>query len=168
MTETPFVRALQQCSLHSLILLTTKALGRSGFGDVQILDRRQSKQRSRYGGHELECRVIVGTLPMKVIVKVINDSVRVRMLDELAGAVVRTKADLGLIVTPHHVTANAARHQGTYRGARVEIMDGKKLSDLLRHIKVGIRPYGDVDYAFFEALEEVSQRMLAFIAANSL
>jgi hypothetical protein len=55
MTETPFVRALQQCSLHSLILLTTKALGRSGFGDVQILDRRQSKQ-SGNAAHESNCQ----------------------------------------------------------------------------------------------------------------
>lgn len=166
MNQTPFVGALQQCSLHSLLMLTSKALSRSGFGDVQILDRRQSKQKSRYGGHELECRFLVGTMSMKVIVKVVRDSVRVRMLDELAGAVLRSKADLGLIVTPHHVTVNAARHQASYQRARIEIIDGKQLAELLQQVRVGIRSKGDVDYAFFEALEEVSLRMLSFISAN--
>lgn len=162
----PLVEMLKDCSLHTLLMLTSKALTRSGFGDVQILDRRQSKQRSRYGGHELVCRGNLGTLPMKVIVKVINDSVRVRMLDELAGAVVRNRADAGLIVTPHHLTTNAARQQGQYRPARVEVIDGPALAGLLSKFGIGQRGRGEVDYAFFGALHEMSGRILSFIATQ--
>ena len=162
----PLVEMLKDCSLHTLLMLTSKALTRSGFGDVQLLDRRQSKQRSRYGGHELVCRGNLGTLPMKVIVKVINDSVRVRMLDELAGVVIRTRADAGIIVTPHHVTTNALRQQGTYSRARIEIIDGHALAGLLSKFGIGQRGRGEVDYAFFGALHEMSDRVLSFIAAN--
>ena len=164
MNETPMVEMLKGCSLHSLLMLTSKALSRAGFGDVQILDRRQSKQRSRHGGHELVCRLNIGFVPMKVIVKVINDSVRVRMMDELAGAVIRNQADFGLIVTPHHVTTNAMRQQGASRLARVEVIDGPKFAALLSKFGIGLRGRTDIDYAFFGALEDVSARLLTFIA----
>lgn len=167
MKDAPLVEMLKNCSLHSLMMLTSKALSLSGFGDVQILDRRQSRQRSRYGGHELVCRGSLGTLPMKVIVKVINDSVRLRMLDELAGAVIRNRADLGIIVTPHHVTTNAARQQGAYRLARVETVDGHGLASILRKFAIGIRPRGEVDYAFFGELEDASRRILSIIAREA-
>ena len=164
MHETPFEGILQTCSLHSLLMLTSKALTRSGFGDVQILDRRQVRQKSRFGGHELLCETTVGHLPCKVIVKVINDKVRQRMLDELAGAVDRNKADLGLLVTPHQLSATAAKQQGSYSRSRIQVIDGAALEELLRKFKIGIRPKGDIDYAFFSSLEEVSDRLLAFMS----
>lgn len=166
MNDAPLIEMLKDCSLHSLLLLPSKALSRAGFGEIQILDRRQSKQRSRYGGHELVCRGNLGSVPTKVIVKVINDSVRVRMLDELAGAVIRNRADLGLIVTPHHVTSNAARQQGEYRPARIEVIDGKALARMLSYVGIGQRSPGEVDYAFFGALHDMSKRVLTFIASN--
>jgi restriction endonuclease Mrr len=162
--DTPLTGALKQCSLHSLLMLTSKALTRSGFGDVQILDRRQSRQKSRYGGHELVCVAQLGDLPMRVVVKVINDAIRVRMLDELAGVIDRTKADFGLLVTPHHLTPKAAREQAKYRKSRIEVIDGKQLSAILTRHKVGVRPKGEVDYAFFGELEMQSGRILNFIA----
>jgi hypothetical protein len=144
-------------------MLTSKLLAQSGFGDVQILDRRETRQKSRHGGHELVCTFMVGSLPMKVIVKVINDAVRLRMLDELAGAVVRTGADLGPIVSPHHVTSSAIRYQGSYKGARVEIMDGSDLARKLIQLKIGVRSKGDPDYQFFGRLEEHGALALKFL-----
>lgn len=163
MTNQAMVGALQRSSLHSLLMLTSKLLAQSGFGEVQILDRRATRQKSRHGGHELVCSFTVGSLPMKVIVKVINDAVRLRMLDELAGAVLRTKSDLGLIVSPHHVTASASRYQGTYRGARVEIMDGSELARQLTARGIGVRSKGDPDYQFFGGLEEFGALALKFL-----
>lgn len=165
MKDKAMVEMLKGCSLHSLLMLTSKVLTRSGFGEVEILDRRETKQRSRYGGHELRCTVNLGIVPMKVIVKVINDSVRVRMLDELTGTVSRTKADLGLIVTPHHLTSTAKLHQAFYRQARVQVIDGQQLAGMLQKAGIGVRDR-DVDYAFFGALEDVSGRLLAFIASH--
>lgn len=166
MTHTPMIEMLKHCSLHSLLMLTSKVLARAGFGDVQIMDRRHEKQRSRYGGHELVCNVNLGVVPMKIVVKVINDAVRVRMLDEMVGTVSRVRADLGIIVTPHHVTGSALVQRTAYRTARVEVIDGPQLERMLRKYGIGQRGDKGVDYAFFGALEDVSMRLLGFIASS--
>lgn len=166
MTNQALLHMLQRSSLHTLLLLTSKVLSRSGFGEVQILDRRETRQKSRFGGHELMCESSFGSLPLKVIVKVINDGVRVRMLDELAGAVMRTRADLGIIVSPRHVTATARKLQPHYLSARVNIIDGNDLAERLMKLGIGVRLKGDVDYQFFGALEEVSERVNAFMKAE--
>jgi restriction endonuclease Mrr len=167
MNETPLEHTLKHASLHALLMVTSKALARSGYGDVVILDRRQPRQKSRYGGHELVCQSNLGTVPVKVIVKVINDDIRLRMLDELAGAVDRTQSEIGLIVSPHHLTAGAAAAQEKYRRARIEVIDGPMLAQVLMACNIGIRLSGEVDYAFFEGLEEFSDRMREFIAKVS-
>lgn len=163
MPTDPLVGALRECSLHSLLMLVSKALTRAGFGDVEILDRRQAGQRSRHGGHELACRAHVGPLPLDVIVKVVRDDLRTRMYDELAGAVLRNRADLGLLVTPYQISARAARNQAGYRPARVEAIDGERLADLMRCSGVAVRPSGEPDYAFLSELETVSVRLLEFM-----
>lgn len=163
MKNLEMVAVLQSCSLHSLLMLTSKMLSRSGFGDVQILGRREMRQKSRFGGHELLCEGVVGTEPYRVIVKVINDAVRLRMLDELAGAVIRTKADLGIIVSPHHLTTSADKHQGDYYGARLCVIDGLDMATRLSKLGIGVRPKGSVDYQYFEQLDEVGERALAFM-----
>lgn len=163
MTNQPMIHVLKQSSLHSLLLLTAKMLSRSGFGEVQILDRRETRQKSRFGGHELLCETSLGSLPVKVIVKVINDSIRLRMLDELAGAVLRTKADLGIIVSPHHLTSSAKRYQASYKSARLSVIDGAALAERLGRLGIGIRAHGGPDYAFFIELEEMGRRVSDFM-----
>ncbi len=163
MTNQAMLHMLQNSSLHTLLLLTAKVLSRTGFGEVQILDRRETRQKSRFGGHELMCESSFGSLPLKVIVKVINDGIRVRMLDELAGAVIRTKADLGIIVSPRHVTATARKLQPHYQAARVNVIDGAELVDQLQRLGIAVRPSGEPDYSFFGAMEEVGRRVNAFM-----
>jgi hypothetical protein len=163
MNATPLEARLQQCSLHSLLLVTTKVLTRSGFGDVMILDRRHPRQKSRFGGHELVCECSVGSVQVQVIVKVINDVIRLRMLDELAGAIDRTQSEFGLIISPHHLSANAARWQAKYRRSRLKVITGPTLAEMLTTHGIGVRSKGELDYAFFEELEEQSDRVLAFI-----
>ena len=85
------------------------------------------------------------------------------MLDELVGAVQRTKADLGIIVSPRHVTASAFKLQAHYKSARVNIIDGTELAERLTKLGIGVRPKGDVDYQFFGSLEEVGARVSAFM-----
>ena len=103
---------VRSASLHATLLLTVQALSRSGFGEVQILDRRLPRQRSRLGGCELMCRAQLGTVPLAVAVKLVKDTVRTRMLDELAGAVDRTGADLGLLVSTEDLPARASKRPG--------------------------------------------------------
>jgi len=159
--------ALRASSLHALLILTSKALSRSGFGDVQILDRRQNKQKTRYGGHELLCETELGGLPVKVVVKVVNDVVRLRMLDELAGTVVRRRADFGLIVTPQSVAKSAEKLVGSHLPVRIEVIDGPSLARMLIKYQIGTRGADDVDYAFFSELESQSFRIISFLAETT-
>lgn len=169
MTATqPMQDVLKTCSLHALLLVTSKMLARSGFGDVQIMDRREKRQKSRFGGHELLCETTLGSLSIRIVVKVINDAVRLRMLDELSGVVARTKADLGILISPHHVTSSARRHQVAFREAHVEVMDGERLAGRLMSLGIGVRPKGSVDYGFFWSLEEASQRIAALMREEGL
>lgn len=164
MSQAALKGMLQTCSLHPLIILTGKALTRAGFGDVQVMDRRSSKQKSRYGGHELLAETTVGSLPARIVVKVIPDVIRLRMLDELAGVVMRTKADLGVIVSPFHLSKRARESLVDYTNARIDVIDGAALASLLSRFKIGVRGSGEPDYAFFTALEEYSQRIIDFMA----
>lgn len=159
----PLTLALQRCSLHALLVCVSKALARSGFGDVQILDRRSSGQKSRFGGHELLCEATAGDRPLRVIVKVVLQPARTRMGDELAGAVLRNRADIGLLVTPFKVSARLLAAQAGYFPARIELLDGDALAELMRRSGVGVRAGGSVDYAFFAQLEEVSLKILDFV-----
>jgi len=159
----PMQEILQGCSLHALLMLTSKALTRSGFGDVEILDRRSTKEKTRFGGYELSCRLTLGNLPAKVIVKVIQDEVRQRMLDELAGSILRSGADAGLIVTPFHLSTSVKRAQPSYRPLRIHIVEGEELADILTRAQVGTRKQGTPDFAFFSELEEVSGRIRSFM-----
>lgn len=164
----PLAGALRECSFHVLLMLVSKALTRAGFGDVEILDRRRAGQRSRHGGHEISCLAALGPLPLKVLVKVVQDDLRTRHFDELAGGVVRGGADLGLLVTPFEVSASVLKNQADYRPARVESMDGHALADLMRCSGVAVRPDGSPDYAFLAELEAVSGRLLEFIGREGL
>jgi len=166
MPENELQATLQHCSLHSVLMLTSKVLTRSGYGDVQILDRRQGHQKTRFGGYELLCETTVGTVPMRIAVKVILDDIRVRMVDELAGAVLRTNANHGLIVSPFRVTRTARKHLESYCNVRIDVIDGGVFAALLSKYQIGVRSRGGVDYTFFAELEDVSERLLAFIREN--
>ena len=155
---------LKASSLHVRLMLLSKILTRSGYGDIQVLDRRENLQKSRYGGCELLCHTNLGPAPIMVIVKVIHQHVRTRMLDELAGGIDRTGSDFGIVVSTENLSRKAKLTQEKYRRSRVEIIDGKLFSEMLMKFKVGVRPNGDVDYAFFAEMENQLNRVNEFIS----
>jgi restriction endonuclease Mrr len=165
MTDQAELRNLvQQSSLHATLLLVAKALSRSGYGDIEILDRREPRQKSRYGGCELLCRSSFANVPVRIIVKVIRDSVRIRMLDEMAGAIDRTKADFGIVVSTADLSQKARAIRQTYRKSRVEVIDLELLTDMLSRYKIGVRPGGSPDYAYFSSLDDHIRRINAFFS----
>ncbi|MBS1722969.1 MAG: restriction endonuclease [Armatimonadetes bacterium] len=153
-------------SLHPLLIIVSRALSISGFGDVQFLDRRESWQRSRYGGHELLCEATFGLVRMRVVVKVVRDSVRRRMLSELAGTVLYRKADMGILVATGKLSRRLAGFQTDYPPVRLEVIDGTHLSKLLLKNGIGTRGEHGVDYAFFGELETQSLRIISFLTRN--
>jgi len=164
MTDRSELRNLiQESSLHATLLLVAKALSRSGYGDIEILDRREPRQKSRYGGCELLCRSSFANVPVRIIVKVIRDSVRVRMLDEMAGAIDRTKSDFGIVVSTADLSQRARTVRQAYRKSRVEVIDLELLTDMLAKFRIGVRPSGSPDYAFFGALNDQIRRVNKFL-----
>jgi hypothetical protein len=145
-------------------MLTSKALTRAGFGDVEIMDRRTSKEKSRFGGYELSCRLMLGSLPAKVIVKVLSrDTIRQRQLDELAGSVMRSGADAGLIVSPYPLPQALLGAVRSYRPLKIHVIDGPLLAELLTRSSIGIGPKGRPDFAFFSELEDTSLKIQSFM-----
>ncbi len=163
MTNTEIMKMLQTASLHSLLMMTSRALSRSGFGDVQILDRREAKQKSRHGGHELLCVTTIGGVPVRVVVKVIRDTFRVRMFDELAGVVLRQNADMGILISPHQGNEIGMKWQPQYRPLKIYSMDGHALSRMISRSRIGTKDGITPDYAFLEALEEMGSRVRTFM-----
>ena len=156
--------ALQGSSLHVLLMLIAKILTRQGFGDIQLLGRRLKAQKSRVGGCVLLCQTNIGHVPIKVIIKVINDGVRTRMLDEMAGAIDRTGSDFGIVISTEDLSPKVAKNQGTYGKSRVEVIDGSLFASMLTKFKIGVRPDGSPDYAFFGDLENQLERVNEFLS----
>lgn len=162
MTNIQLQGALRASSLHALLIMIAKALSRSGYGDVQFLDRRNPREKSRHGGHELLCEATIGTRAVKIIVKVLRDSIRIRNLDEMAGTVMRMGADSGVIISPFHTTKVAQTLLEKYR-PRTEVVDGEALAAMLEARSIGVRNKGEVDYAYFGELEHLANQISHFI-----
>ena len=146
--------ALQSASLHPLLLMVSRVLARSGYGEVRLMDRLSPREKSREGGHELLCELVHGIDVHRIVVKVLRDSIRIRNLDELVGTINRTGADSGIVISPHHVTRDAKRLLEVYSGVDIGVVDGEQLATWLRLHDIGTLPSGDVDYAFFGHLED--------------
>jgi hypothetical protein len=155
---------VQNSSLHTCLMLVAKVLTRNGFGDIQILDRRMPRQKSRLGGCELLCVTSIGSVSVRVIIKVIRDSVRTRMLDELAGAIDRTGSDFGILVSNKRLPKGMSARHEMYVKSRVEVIDLALLVQMLVKFRVGVRPAGEPDYAFFVDLEEKLDQVNDFLS----
>lgn len=149
----PLQGALGQCSTRALVLLTAKALERVGSGDVELVDRRRTGRNGRRGGFEIVCRGAAGLVPVVMVVKVVRTPLTARTLDEVAGAASRAGADAALVVTPHHSSALPSGAQADYAPLRLLAYGGSGFAELIRRSGIGVRPRGDVDYAFLESLE---------------
>lgn len=165
MTAHPeLAKLVRSSSLHTCLILTSKALSRSGYGDIELLGRRMPKQKSRIGGCELLCHTNLGAQPIRVIVKVIKDSVRTRMLDEMAGAIDRTRSDFGILVPMEELSGRLASVARRYERSRVEVIDIARLTEMLYRFRIGVRPNGEPDYQFFADLDEQLDRVNEFLA----
>lgn len=159
MENSPLEAALKRLSLHPLITLVSRVLTRAGYGEAQLQNRLKERQKSRQGGCDMLFEATFGTRPVRVAVKVLRDSVRIRMLDELCGVVQRTKADMGFIVATGHITRNARPLLDQY-GPDIHVLDGSALASLLETYGIGTKGPGEVDWEFFAGLEATSPKIL--------
>ncbi len=166
MNNQALLAALQNSSLYVLLMITSRMLAQSGLGNVVLLDRRSSKQKSRFGGHELLCEGRYGEIPVRIVVKVINDGIRLRMLDELAGAVSRMQATFGIIVSPRPLTKSAKLYQSAYNSSNIAVIEGDEFAARLSKLGIGVRSSGEVDYQYFTHLEMYGPQLIDFVSTE--
>lgn len=153
--------SFHEAPLDSKVIILQKLFSRMGFGDVEIMDRFTSKQKSRYGGYELYCRFHAGMAPFTAVVKVVKDSIHLRMLCELAGTVLLRKASFGVLVASKKGSDKMLTYSSLFSAVRINIIDGDELAELLNRYKIAVRSNGEPDYAYFGYLEENSKQILA-------
>ncbi len=169
MLEDEIQQLMQEVNFHVLLLCVSNVLSREGFSDVQLLGRRTTKQKSYLGGCDLVAHQRLGVFETKTLIKVIQDDIRLRMLDEITGAMPRTKANFGAIVTPFGLTKQVAELNQKYPGNPIRIIDGKELASHMITHRIGVRErMGKLvpDFTYFQQLHEGSRRMLAFLKSN--
>lgn len=158
-------QVLQNVGFGSLVINTSRVLNRIGYSDVQMLGRRRTRQHSYHGGSDLDAREPLPLFQTKTIAKVIQDDIRIRMVDEMVGAMHRQLADFGVIVTPFAITASVRSDLPKLERRRIRIIQGDELAQLMVRERIGIVDRGGVDrvdYRYFETLEEVSSRLIEF------
>lgn len=155
--------ALQSSSFFPLLSLVSRTLTRAGYGEVRFMGRRAPQQKSKDAGYDLLFEATFATRRrLVVVVKVADQPIRIRQLDEMCGVIHRTRADMGFVVSAHHVTRKAKALLPDYEPT-VQAIDGEQLAALMSEYQIGTRGKGEVDYAFFGSLEHYSNKVLSFI-----
>jgi len=141
-------RILQSCLLEALMALSFQAyeevvkelLIRLGYSDVRLLGRTSWKQYTRHGGMDMEAYAKVGISKTQVMLqlKQYRRPVSRRFVDELGGAILRSGAREGIIITTSdfsHVARTAAKSHGL---APIRLIDGAELTCLLITHCIGV------------------------------
>lgn len=154
---------LNGTKLHGFEMILQSLLSREGYGEVTLMGRRRSKQKSRYGGFELLCKLSIGPEPFVCIVKVVHQhEIRVRQVMEAAGNVDRMKVDMAIIATPLTTCESTAQVLPLISKSRVDIWDGPRIADLMIKYGIGVRN-GEVDYAYFGWLNYIADKSIEVI-----
>lgn len=157
---------IHHAKLHTKLLLLQRLLARLGFGDVRSMGRLKAGQKSKQGGHELFCRFQAGSQTATMVVKLVSDSARLRMLCELAGTVLLNRAQFGLLVTTKPSSGRMFRFLDRLAPLKIDLIDGPHLAQLLHKYGIGVREHGEPDFSYLEQLDGQEKEVVALL--NSL
>ena len=166
MELSPLTIQVQGLSLGALELLIQTLLAREGFGETELLNRWKSTQKSKKGGFELMCTRGFGPIQETFLVKVIQDDIRVRQIVEMAGNVDRMNATHGIVVTTTRACRTTLQELPKITKSPVFIMEPNDLTTLMIQHKVGVRAWGEPNFAFFSFLEERAKELEACYATK--
>jgi len=126
--------------------LVARLLRASGYEDVRILRdhtkaRRSRKGRTSHGGVDLTAslRAEFGVSQVLVQVKQYERPVSRRFVDELRGALLRTQARQGLLITPGAFSPAARTAALEDHIGPIHLLDGASLRDLLITHHLGLK-----------------------------
>lgn len=163
----------EAASLHQSLLAELKALSfrafaqclqelfeAMGYTRVQVVAGRSRHGRTRAGGMDMRLQSQTGVTGAHIIVQVKQyvRPVSRRFVDELRGAMARTGARHGLLVTSSAFARAAARAAAQDHTAPVKLIGGDELADLMLQHGRGVRSneFGErvADAAYFAALRD--------------
>lgn len=157
---------IHHAKLHTKVVLLQRLLSRMGYGDVRSMGRLKPGQKSKQGGHELFCRFQAGSQTANMVVKLVSDSARLRMLCELAGTMLLNRAQFGLLIATKPSSARMLQFLDRLTPLKIELIDGPHLAQLLHKYRIGVRVHGEPDFAYLERLDQQETEVVALL--NSL
>lgn len=157
---------IHHAKLHTKVILVQRLLGRMGFGEVRSMGRLKPSQKSKRGGHELFCRFQAGSQDATMVVKLVSDSARLRMLCELAGTMLLNRAQFGLLIATKPSSERMFRYLDRLTPLKMDLIDGPALVQLLHKHGIGIRQHGEPDFAYLERLDAQEKAIIGLL--NSL
>lgn len=154
---------LEESSFNTFTVVVSSVLAQTGFGDVVSMGRLKRNGKSRHGGFDLRCKFGSSDFRQVAVVKLVHDdSIRLRMLCELAGTVVLQKANLGILVSTRKASDRMRAFVPLFGALKVDVIDGEQLANLMARLGIGMRGHTEIDYAYFAALEENSEAFVEF------
>ena len=153
--------ALSVCGYERLIAQVLRAVG---YENVRVLrdyrkPRLSHKGRNRHGGADITALVSTefSTQPVLVQVKQYRRPISRRFVDELRGALLRTQARQGLLITTSTFAPRARQAASEDHIGPIHLIDGAELGNLLVRYRLGVGENGRgklyVRKRFFRRLE---------------
>ena len=136
---------LLDLSIQSYEQLIAQVLRAVGYENVRVLrdprpSRRSHKGRNRHGGFDITALVSTefSTQPVLVQVKQYARPISRRFVDELRGALLRTQARQGLLITTSTFAPRARQAASEDHIGPIHLIDGAGLHELLVRHRLGV------------------------------
>ncbi len=157
---------LSTCELFPLEVVLTRLLPKLGFHEVNVMGRRSEGQRSTEGGFEIEALLYRENQPIRTIVKIVRDDVRIRNVDEVVGAMTRVDAPFAIIFGTGKLCRNVEHLSRTKVGRKLTILSGDDFARLLIEHEIGTMGRliaKGVDRKYFEFLHKECNAVVQFM-----
>lgn len=129
---------LLELSIQSYEQLIAQVLRAVGYENVRVLrdprpSRRSHKGRNRHGGYDITALVSTefNTQPVLIQVKQYERPISRRFVDELRGALLRTQARQGVLITTSTFAPRARQAASEDHIGPIHLIDGAGLHELL-------------------------------------
>ena len=136
---------LLDLSIQSYEQLIAQVLRAVGYENVRVLrdprpTRRSHKGRNRHGGYDITALVSTefNTQPVLVQVKQYERPISRRFVDELRGALLRTQARQGVLITTSTFAPRARQAASEDHSGPIHLIDGAGLHELLVGYRLGV------------------------------
>ena len=133
-------------TIQSYEQLIAQVLRGVGYENVRVLRdprpaRRSHKGRNRHGGYDITALVNTefNTQPVLIQVKQYERPISRRFVDELRGALLRTQARQGVLITTSTFSPRARQAASEDHIGPIHLIDGAGLHQLLVRYRLGVR-----------------------------